>query len=56
MKCDHCGKDLGVSIIYDHSKKYHPHCYPIAFEEKMREMVKKSTKNQKDWSEGLYET
>lgn len=56
-KCDHCGDPLGVSVVYDHGKRFHPHpCYGQYAEAKMREMVKETVKRNQDWSMGKYET
>ena len=36
--CDHCYKPLGVSVVYDHGKRYHPSpCYPEACKKKLEE-------------------
>jgi hypothetical protein len=44
--CDHCQKPIGVSVIYDHGKRYHPDCYGVAYEEKMRKMVSDTVFNE----------
>ena len=50
--CNHCGKPLAVSVIYDHGRRFHPLCYEAAVEKEAREQEK----IKKDWSQGLYES
>lgn len=37
--CDSCGIVLGVSIVYDHGKRYHPTCYPEVCKAKLEETM-----------------
>lgn len=55
MRCAHCGDLIGVTVVYDQGKRYHPDCYAVAHEQKLREMVKK-TLGRDDWQKGLYES
>ena len=52
--CDHCHTPLGVSVVYDHGRRYHPLCYEPAVEARLRAEEQKLP--HKDWSEGLYES
>lgn len=51
--CDHCGKPLGNSVVYDHGQRFHPLCFEPAFGKKQAEKEKPV---KKDWSIGKYET
>lgn len=55
-QCPYPDKTLGVSVIWDHGKRYHPDCYGKACREKMEVMVKKTAELGYHWSMGKYET
>lgn len=48
VNCDHCHEPLGVSVVYDHGRRYHPPCYEPAFAK--REAERKPTPSPYDCS------